>query len=290
MINRGSYYSIFKTKPNLMTLFDTCKTLEENLRVMVMGDTDDPICSTVESRISDCDFNQEDIEEYGKMNSIISIDPAMRDVKYLKPKSDKAPQYTLVLDLDETLIHYHANGLDDEDMTVSDEPRSYLEDTPCSSNRFSDCYVDDDSEAIEFSIRPGLSSFLNELSKYYELVLYTAATREYADYFLRRIDPKNLFGENILTREHVKFDGDFAIKDLRLLGRDLRKTIIIDNLEENFSRTTPDNGIHCSDFEGCFDDAELPMFKQFLTKLALNEEPDVRNVLYDYRGKWETYE
>lgn len=92
-------------------------------------------------------------------------------------------------------------------------------------------------------------------------MLYTAATRDYADYFLRQIDPNNLFGDNILTREHVKFDGDYAIKDLRLLGRDLRETIIIDNLKENFERTTPDNGIHISDFEGSFDDEELPKFK-----------------------------
>jgi len=86
-----------------------------------------------------------------------------------------------------------------------------------------------------FFIRPGCYSFLTNLSKHYELVLYTAATREYADFFLRQIDHKNLFKSNILSREHCNFEGDFAIKDLRLLGRDLRKTIIIDNLKENFS-------------------------------------------------------
>ena len=121
-------------------------------------------------------------------------------------------------------------------------------------------------------------------------MLYTAATREYADYFLRLIDPKNLFADNVLTREHCKFEGDYAIKDLRLLGRDLRKTIIIDNLKENFERTTPDNGIHICNFEGCFDDNELPKFQQFLCRLAHNEEDDVRNVIYEYRDKWEEYE
>ena len=120
--------------------------------------------------------------------------------------------------------------------------------------------------------------------------MYTAATREYADYFLRLIDPKNLFGENVLTREHCTFENDYAIKDLRLLGRDLRKTIIIDNLKENFEKTTPDNGIHISNFEGCFDDTELPKYEKFLTQLALNEEDDVRDVIYQYRDKWETYQ
>ena len=98
------------------------------------------------------------------------------------------------------------------------------------------------------------------MSRHYELVLYTAATREYADYFLRLIDPRLLFGNRILSRQHVKFNGDFAIKDLRLLGRDLSKTLIIDNLKENFEKTTPDNGIHISNFEGCFDDTELPKY------------------------------
>lgn len=49
----------------------------------------------------------------------------------------------MVLDLDETLIHY-------------------------------DCEDDDDEEGY-YLIRPGAIKFLNELSKYYELVIFTAA-------------------------------------------------------------------------------------------------------------------
>ena len=154
----------------------------------------------------------------------------------MPPKPDNAPAFTLVLDLDETLIHYvESDAVPFDTLTIEQ-----LEADEC--------------EHIEFFIRPGVYQFLAELSQHYELVLYTAATRDYADYFLRRIDPKNLFGENVLTREHVKFDGYFAIKDLRLLGRDLRSTIIIDNLKENFESTTPDNGIEIENFEGSFDD------------------------------------
>ena len=150
--------------------------------------------------------------------------------------------------------------------------------------------ITEEDEEVVFFIRPGLSSFLTELSKQYELVLYTAATREYADYFLRLIDHKGLFKGNILTREHCTFEGEYAIKDLRILGRDLRKTIIIDNLKENFERTTPDNGMHIKNFEGCFADEELPKYEKFLRNLASNEVDDVRDVIYEYRDAWETYE
>ena len=52
----------------------------------------------------------------------------------------------LVLDLDETLIHFEI----DEDVPEDEEPGYYL-------------------------IRPGAIKFLQELSKYYEVVVFTAA-------------------------------------------------------------------------------------------------------------------
>ena len=188
-----------------------------------------------------------------------------------------------MLDLDETLIHYGNNSPDDtctedaesscgEDIDSPKKKEKFEESTPKKVSK-------EEDEEVIFFIRPGLNSFLSTLALHYELVLYTAATREYADYFLRLIDHKNLFGENVLTREHCTFENDYAIKDLRLLGRDLEKTIIIDNLKQNFDKTTPDNGIHISNFEGCFDDTELPKLEKFLTELALNDVDDVRDVI-----------
>lgn len=260
-----------------MALFDACKTFEKEKKSLNSKDE------------SNDDLVYADL---------LPIDPQMLHVKHLKPKEDNMPVYTLVLDLDETLIHYHDNGVDTQTedeadsgkLNLSPEKKSRLEDSVLTGKSESIDYGDGEDDGVEFSIRPGLSSFLSQLSHLYELVLYTAATREYADYFLRLIDPKNFFGDRVLTRKHVKFTGDFAIKDLRLLGRDLSKTIIIDNLKENFERTTPDNGIHISNFEGCFDDTELPKYQRFLSCLAHNEETDVKSVIRNFRDKWETYE
>jgi len=44
-------------------------------------------------------------------------------------------------------------------------------------------------------------------------------------------------GQNIryrLYREHTSQNGPFLVKDLSLLGRSLEKTIIIDNISDNF--------------------------------------------------------
>ncbi len=64
------------------------------------------------------------------------------------------PTYTLVLDLDETLIHLEC---DDEE------------------NSLGDGHDINNEDSIYYLIRPGAIRFLNELSKFYEIVIFTAA-------------------------------------------------------------------------------------------------------------------
>ena len=195
-----------------MALFDACKTFEEDKSLFSTSNITD---STDESNVGD----QNEYQHLG----VLPIDPDMKNVKFLDPKEDNMPVYTLVLDLDETLIHYHDNGVDTQTedeahdsgkLHLSPEKKSRLEDSVLTGMSESVDYGDNEDDGVEFSIRPGLSSFLSGLHHQYELVLYTAATQEYADYFLRLIDPKNLFGDRVLTRKHVKFNGDYDVGDL----------------------------------------------------------------------------
>ena len=82
-------------------------------------------------------------------------------VPYLKPNCS-AKKYTLALDLDETLIYY-TEELGHQDL---------------------DPDGGDSNEEPVYFVRPGLHSFLSGLSRYYEIVLFTAADRDYADYFI----------------------------------------------------------------------------------------------------------
>jgi CTD small phosphatase-like protein 2 len=73
-----------------------------------------------------------------------------------------------------------------------------------------------------------------------------------------------------LYRQHTTPHEDFAIKDLYNLGRDLSKTIIIDNLAENFNYTTPLNGIWVESWYDDMDDKVLSLLIPFLKAIAIN--------------------
>lgn len=63
------------------------------------------------------------------------------------------------------------------------------------------------------------------------------------------------------------------------MGRSLEKTIIIDNLAENFIHTTPENGIWVESWYDDMDDTVLEMLLPFLINLVTERVPDIRKVL-----------
>ena len=137
-------------------------------------------------------------------------------IPYIGNKSNKP--YTLVLDLDETLIHFKANPNNEESGTIQ--------------------------------IRPYLYQFLDNIKKYYELVVFTAATQEYADPIINALEQnKKKYFDYRLYRDHtIIIDNDF-VKDISKLGRDLSKIIIVDNMEQNY-KLQKNNGITIRPFWG----------------------------------------
>jgi CTD small phosphatase-like protein 2 len=105
--------------------------------------------------------------------------------------------FTLVLDLDETLIHYIDVG------------------------------------EGQFLIRPGARDFLEKMCLEYEIVIFTAALQDYADWVLDQLDTGNWISHR-LYRQHTRKESHVYVKDLSLLGRDLARTVIVDNVALNF--------------------------------------------------------
>ena len=85
----------------------------------------------------------------------------------------------------------------------------------------------------QLSIRPGADQFLKEMFELYELVIFTAGTEEYADWALMFLDNVSLIKHRLYRQHALPFNG-YYVKDLSRLGRDLSKTLIVDNIAENF--------------------------------------------------------
>lgn len=130
-------------------------------------------------------------------------------------------------------------------------------------------------------MRPGCVQFIETMAQYYEIVIFTAALQEYADQVIDQID----VGNNIkyrLYRQHTSQNGPFLVKDLSLLGRDINRTIIIDNISDNFI-LQPDNGIFISTWYDDMRDRFLDEITPLLREIVEKQVPDVRKALRQYR-------
>ncbi|CAD8136077.1 unnamed protein product [Paramecium octaurelia] len=164
------------------------------------------------------------------------------------PYLSKTNKYTLVIDLDETLVHYQE-------------------------------LVDDG----QFLVRPYAQQFLKEMSKYYEIVIFTAAQQDYADFILDLIDEDKVIGYR-LYRQHTTLVNNTYVKDIQKIGRDVKRTIIIDNLAENF-KFQPDNGIQIQSWYGDSDDQALMFLSPLLIQIVQKKIPDVRDALRKFRDQ-----
>eukprot|EP00826_Nyctotherus_ovalis_P008392 TRINITY_DN12171_c0_g2_i1.p1 TRINITY_DN12171_c0_g2~~TRINITY_DN12171_c0_g2_i1.p1 ORF type:complete len:306 (-),score=38.02 TRINITY_DN12171_c0_g2_i1:160-1077(-) len=93
------------------------------------------------------------------------------------------------------------------------------------------------------------------MSKLYELVLYTASLSMYAIPLMEKLDPNKLISHH-LFRNHCSLLSNTFVKDLSLLGRQLERTIIIDNTPSSYM-LQPDNAVSVKTWVGDPLDKEL---------------------------------
>eukprot|EP01069_Polyplicarium_translucidae_P012584 Polyplicarium_translucidae@DN535_c0_g1_i1.p3 len=77
--------------------------------------------------------------------------------------------------------------------------------------------------------RPHLKLFLTEAAKMFEVMLFTASTKLYADQVISAIDPNRVFVHHRLYRSNCTEINGCFVKDLRSLGRSLARTVLVDN-------------------------------------------------------------
>ena len=114
---------------------------------------------------------------------------------------------TLVLDLDETLVHSSFQ--------------------PISCHISLKVTIDQKSTTVYVVKRPGLENFIEKVAELFEVIIFTASLEGYAKPLLEIIDPNHKIAAS-LYRDSCTLSQSGYIKDLSRLGRPLNKTLIID--------------------------------------------------------------
>ena len=183
------------------------------------------------------DKNNNDLLEYKKNK----FDPP-----YITTPSNK--KYTLVLDLENTLISLNDNNTNDI-----------------------------------YNLRPGLLSFLNTLKPIYELISFTNESKEYSDSLLQEIETNKKYFDYNLYKEHNTLKENKLVKDISKIGRDMKKIIIVDKSPDNI-KSTPQNGILIKPYYGelNINDTVLFELKKLLVLFYKMGYEDLRIAIKNY--------
>ena len=172
---------------------------------------------------------------------------------------DSPKKKLLLIDLDETLIHTEFR---DKDNYKAIE--LFTRKSKCKSKTFS--YYDENYiYYIEVFFRPYLQEFLNAVYKYFDLAIFTAAMKGYADTIIDYIDPNNQFFQFRLYRDAcIPIQQRIYIKDLRIIkDYDPMNVILMDNSLYSFMNQ-PSNGMLVNSFYTNHKDTQLISAKNFL--------------------------
>ncbi|KAK3828595.1 MAG: hypothetical protein J3Q66DRAFT_383294 [Benniella sp.] len=221
------------------------------------GDDDDGILSSesddadLESEDDDDDFEEIDVWEF--IATLPPLGPLPQNFIFTMPeKTSTTPPITLVLDIDETLVHCATRPLDSPDIVF---PVEYNHET----------------WKVYGRIRPGMQEFLEKMSTMFEVITFTASQECYAEALLKIIDPEKKYIRHRYYRDScVPVFGNY-VKDLRILNRDLSKVIIIDNSPQAFGYQIS-NGIPIESWYDDKSDRELYKVMTFLETVERVED------------------
>ena len=174
-----------------------------------------------------------------------------------KNYNNKKNKKTLILDLDETLVHsgFHPfNRKSDFTLNIK---------------------VDGKNHTIYVLKRPYVEEFLSEIAPYFEIIIFTASISEYASPLIDMLD-KNKLTSGRLFRQHCLFNHGLYLKDIKIIQKDLKDVIIIDNNPVSYVMNQ-DNGIPILTWYDDLNDKELLNIIPFLKYLST--ENDVREVI-----------
>lgn len=208
------------------------------------------------------DLSNTDIEENTDSCSHLLVNEGC-----LPSKNDQTP--TLVLDLDNTLVY-----------STTKEPLYFDHKININYNG--------KHQHVWIIERPYLHYFLNEMSRKYELVLFTAGIRQYGIKVLKEIDKSRRI-TYFLDRRFCRSIGktlknqDLFSKDIRILGRRIDKTLLVDDRDYSFCFDYT-NGILIPMFNGDRNDRCLLELTEYLSYCSNLDDIRTRKPFDQFRN------
>ncbi|RDL31827.1 Uncharacterized protein BP5553_09229 [Venustampulla echinocandica] len=169
----------------------------------------------------------------------VSQDEASKAEEELQRRLLKHRKLSLVVDLDQTIIHACIEPTVGEWQSDPSSPNyeavkdvrvfQLNDDGPRGLASGCNYYI---------KMRPGLKEFLAKVAEIYELHVYTMGTRAYALNIAKIVDPdKKLFGDRIISRDE---NGNITAKSLaRLFPVDTKMVVIIDDRADVWPKNRP---------------------------------------------------
>ncbi|XP_065173605.1 CTD nuclear envelope phosphatase 1 homolog isoform X2 [Atheta coriaria] len=201
--------------------------------------------------------------------SIIQHQSVKYDIFPLSPLSRHrlsiVKRKTLVLDLDETLIHSFHDGVVRQTVRPGTPPDFILK-------------VTIDRHPVRFFVhkRPHVDTFLDIVSRWYELVVFTASMEIYGKAVADRLDGGRGILHKRFYRQHCTPDMGSYTKNLSAICSDLSSVFILDNSPGAY-RAYPDNAIPIKSWFS--DPTDVALLNLLPVLDALRFTTDVRSVL-----------
>ena len=143
------------------------------------------------------------------------------------------------------------------------------------------CYEYKLGKGFQILKRPGLNKFLQDMSNYYEIVIFGTEDSGFVEDVCSKLDAYDITIKYKLGNEATRLIKGKYVKDLRLLNRNLKNVICIDYDPENV-KFTPFNTVIIPEYAGNVKDKELLPLVPFLMEMAKPNVKDVRNELEKY--------
>jgi TFIIF-interacting CTD phosphatase-like protein len=222
---------------------------------------------------SEVEVKEQEIKDMDNLSFL--IEKVKQDNEQFQPllpkKSPKDNKLTVCIEMDDVFLFSY----------TPDELEGYL----YKPRKDHDIFVDlpEYNTSAYIYKRENMKELFDYLRDHTEAVLFCTGSQPYVDKIIKAVDPENtvfkyrLYQDSCNKIEYKPEEIDHLTKDLNRLGRDMKRTVMIDTKPFIFW-CNPDNGIPISEYHGT--SLQEPDLLQLVETLKeLQDMPDVRPAL-----------